>query len=875
MWIVSENEVEDNCSLDTLSRNSAVLYLSFCVSHVRNRYPAPILYPKSSRSYPDSDFFNHSYSSHITSCSEIQMGAKLCIKMEDQTTTIVHENGTEKSFAFDHSYWSHDGFIRLENGYCEAENPRYATQRKVFDDLGQDILNSTFEGYNSCLFAYGQTGSGKSYSVVGGPGNKGIIPIICDELFKRMDTNQDPNVTYQVSLSMMEIYNEKLRDLLNPEVKDLKIISSGEAVQIMGLKPVPVQTYTEISAKMDQGTLNRTIHATNMNKTSSRAHTVVTITFATKRKDPEAKTVSTLEAKMNLVDLAGSERASSTGAEGDRLKEGSAINSSLSALGLVITKLVEKSKGNAKVVIPYRDSVLTQILRDALGGNSRTLMICALSPADVNYDETLSTLRYANNAKQIKNTVRKNENPTAKLVESLKKENERMKALIEAGGMLSDEERKKYNEEKANIERVISEMQQTYEQRLQELSKMKSSSESSDGPVSIAAAYNSHKPRLVNLHEDPVMSESLVYIIKSGVTIVGQNVSDCPQGISMQGLSIKPKHAQITCEETDASPVTSSSSSSSSSNGCVKIRALEPSTKLFVNGDLVSHNEASAVELKNGDRVMFGNNFMFRFELPEDQKVSAGAVPGHPFTWQMAMAEYQEKQGSRLAMLQSAAKELESKTVSSASEKGLEGLKHTLLTKEEDRLAREEAEVMRHPAYTAEDRERKLKEVRDAHARRLVDIESVIKEEEQKGMRAMTEQLRLRRNMKSLEDKVNNLGPMIEEANSLALEMGKDLQFVLKLKKKRTYGGRQADNSIAAKSFEIMVLVVSGADAKYKSGAVPNDKILWTWATDKFEARLFVMRELYTEFLENGPTLIPKEKVCVGEMAFHLFFVVM
>lgn len=178
----------------------------------------------------------------------------------------------------------------------------------------------------------------------------------------------------------------------------------------------------------DEGTSNRTIASTNMNATSSRAHTIVTINLVQKYKNEAGKELAK-SSLINLVDLAGSERADQTGATGDRLKEGAAINLSLTALGNVISALADQSTGK-NVRVPYRDSSLTKLLMNALGGNSKTIMIAAISPADINYEESLSTLRYADRAKQIKTKAVVNEDPTEKLIADLRAENERLKKQL-------------------------------------------------------------------------------------------------------------------------------------------------------------------------------------------------------------------------------------------------------------------------------------------------------------------------------------------------------------------------------------------------------------------------------------------------------------
>ena len=290
---------------------------------------------------------------------------------------------------------------------------------------------------NCCLFAYGQTGSGKSYSFVGYGSNKGIVPQVCDEIFKRkVEIEASGTTQLQVMFSMMEIYNEKIRDLLNPDAKtnnDLKVRTTPKGTFVEGCKAKAVSSFDAINREMESGTASRTVAATQMNATSSRAHTVMTISV--KQIITEDGRTKEIASDMNLVDLAGSERAESTGATGDRLKEGAAINKSLSSLGNVISALADQANNpKKKVFVPYRDSKLTQILQSALGGNSKTIMVAALSPADINFEETLSTLRYADRAKQIKVVVEVQENPTDKLIRQLKEENDKLKKMMEAMG---------------------------------------------------------------------------------------------------------------------------------------------------------------------------------------------------------------------------------------------------------------------------------------------------------------------------------------------------------------------------------------------------------------------------------------------------------
>jgi len=458
---------------------------------------------------------------------ERDLNSKLCIEMNGATTTLLgHEDEKPRDFAFDYSFWSHDGFREDENGYYQVEDERYADQRKVFDLVGKEVLDNAWEGYHCCLFAYGQTGSGKSYSMVGYGANKGIVPISMQEIFERIGQNDNPDLSFQVSFSMLEIYNEKIQDLL-VSVKDrpsegLKVREHQKfGVYVEGQSKHPVDSYTAIEAKVEEGSKNRTIGSTLMNASSSRAHTIMTIEF--KRIEIIEKKKTERFSIINLVDLAGSEKISKTGATGDRLKEGCAINKSLSMLGLVISRLADKSLGKKNIIVPYRDSALTRILQNALGGNSKTLMICAISPATDNYDETLSTLRYADQAKKIKNHATINESQQDKMIRELKDENEKLKDLLknfklsenkEVFKMIDDETMRKYLEMeeqlKANL-LLMAANEKSFEDKLAEAKAMAQQKEKEEEPQ-----IDTTKPHLMNLNEDPLLSGKVLHSLNRG-----------------------------------------------------------------------------------------------------------------------------------------------------------------------------------------------------------------------------------------------------------------------------------------------------------------------------------------------------------------------
>lgn len=364
---------------------------------------------------------------------ETSKESKCIIQMQGNSTSIINPKNPKeapKSFSFDYSYWSH----------TSPEDPCFASQSRVYNDIGKEMLLHAFEGYNVCIFAYGQTGAGKSYTMMGKQeeSQAGIIPQLCEELFEKINDNSNEEMSYSVEVSYMEIYCERVRDLLNPKNKGNLRVREHPLLgpYVEDLSKLAVTSYTDIADLMDAGNKARTVAATNMNETSSRSHAVFTIVFTQKKHDAETDLSTEKVSKISLVDLAGSERADSTGAKGTRLKEGANINKSLTTLGKVISALAEVSKKKKKTdFIPYRDSVLTWLLRENLGGNSRTAMVAALSPADINYDETLSTLRYADRAKQIKCNAVINEDPNAKLVRELKEEVTRLKDLLRAQGL--------------------------------------------------------------------------------------------------------------------------------------------------------------------------------------------------------------------------------------------------------------------------------------------------------------------------------------------------------------------------------------------------------------------------------------------------------
>ncbi|CAN6465102.1 unnamed protein product [Victoria cruziana] len=323
------------------------------------------------------------------------------------------------------------------------------SQESLFKVAGVPMVENCMGGYNSCMFAYGQTGSGKTHTMLGdiegGSGrhsvNCGMTPRVFDYLFSRIqkekEARRDEKLKFICKCSFLEIYNEHILDLLDPSSSNLQIREDAKkGVYVDNLREFEVSSVRDVMQQLLQGAANRKVAATNMNRASSRSHSVFTCIIESKW---ERQGVSHHRfARLNLVDLAGSERQKSSGAEGERLKEATNINKSLSTLGLVIMNLVNISNGKAQHV-PYRDSKLTFLLQDSLGGNSKTTIIANISPSSCCSLETLSTLKFAQRAKFIRNNAIVNEDTSGDIlalrmqIQQLKKEVNRLRAIANGG----------------------------------------------------------------------------------------------------------------------------------------------------------------------------------------------------------------------------------------------------------------------------------------------------------------------------------------------------------------------------------------------------------------------------------------------------------
>ncbi|XP_065711308.1 kinesin-like protein KIF1B isoform X14 [Patagioenas fasciata] len=799
---------------------------------------------------------------------ETSKESKCIIQMQGNSTSIINPKNPKeapKSFSFDYSYWSH----------TSPEDPCFASQSRVYNDIGKEMLLHAFEGYNVCIFAYGQTGAGKSYTMMGKQeeSQAGIIPQLCEELFEKINDNSNEEMSYSVEVSYMEIYCERVRDLLNPKNKGNLRVREHPLLgpYVEDLSKLAVTSYTDIADLMDAGNKARTVAATNMNETSSRSHAVFTIVFTQKKHDTETDLCTEKVSKISLVDLAGSERADSTGAKGTRLKEGANINKSLTTLGKVISALAEvdnctnKSKKKKKTdFIPYRDSVLTWLLRENLGGNSRTAMVAALSPADINYDETLSTLRYADRAKQIKCNAVINEDPNAKLVRELKEEVTRLKDLLRAQGLgdiidtsmgsltaspsscslssqvgltsvSSIQERimstpggEEAIERLKESEKIIAELNETWEEKLRKTEAIRMEREALLAEMGVAiredggtlGVFSPKKtPHLVNLNEDPLMSECLLYYIKDGITRVGQADAERRQDIVLSGAHIKEEHCIFRSERNN--------------NGEV-IVTLEPCerSETYVNGKRV----VQPVQLRSGNRIIMGKNHVFRFNHPEQaraerEKTPSAETPSEPVDWTFAQRELLEKQG--IDMKQEMEKRLQEMEILYKKEK-----EEADLLLEQQRL----------------DYESKLQALQKQVETRSLAAETTEEEEEEEEEVPWTRheyelaQWAFRKwkchQFTSLRDQLWGNAVYLKEANAISVELKKKVQFQFVLLTDTLYSPLppellppELEKTRDNRPFPRTVVAVEVQDLK--NGATHY------WSLEKLKQRLDLMREMY------------------------------
>ncbi|KAM4860717.1 kinesin-like protein KIF14 [Thomomys bottae] len=519
--------------------------------------------------------------------------------MNGEEITVEHPDMRQiYTFTYDVSFWS-----------CDEHHPCYASQPAVYERLAAPLLERAFEGFNTCLFAYGQTGSGKSYTMMGFNEELGIIPRFCEDLFAQVAKKQTQEVSYHLEMSFFEVYNEKIHDLLvykgeNGQRKQpLRVREhpvSGPYVE--GLSMNIVNSYSDIQSWLELGNKQRATAATGMNDKSSRSHSVFTLVMTqTKTELVEGEEHDhRITSRINLIDLAGSERCSTAQTSGDRLKEGVSINKSLLTLGKVISALSEQAN-RRRVFVPYRESVLTWLLKESLGGNSKTAMIATVSPASSNLEETLSTLRYASQARLIVNIAKVNEDVNARLIRELKAEIEKLKAAQRNNRNIDPERYRLCQQEITSLrmklhqqEREMAEMQRVWKEKFEQAEKRKLQETKELQKAGITFQMDNHLPNLVNLNEDPQLSEMLLYMIKEGTTTVGKCRPHANHDIQLSGVLIADDHCTIKNLE-----------------GTVSVIPIGEA-KTYVNGRHI----LEPTVLHHGDRVILGGDHYFRFNHP-------------------------------------------------------------------------------------------------------------------------------------------------------------------------------------------------------------------------------------------------------------------
>ncbi|GAA6108766.1 stAR-related lipid transfer protein 9 isoform X1 [Tachysurus ichikawai] len=450
-------------------------------------------------------------------------------------------------FPFDYCYWS-----------VNPEAPNYASQEEVFQDLGMCVLTGAAEGYNVCLFAYGQTGSGKTYTMMGNPDSIGLTPRICQGLF-RSGINSPDGQTCRVEVSFLEIYNERVRDLLRGADQKkpvaLRVREHPEkGPYVQGLTQHVVEDYKQAADLLEVGIANRITAATHVHDASSRSHAIFSIQYT--QAILENNLPSEIVSKINLVDLAGSERADPNYCR-DRITEGANINKSLVTLGIVISALAQNSQmcsssqsinsmlseGESSSVgsqssslssssrrhcfIPYRDSVLTWLLKDSLGGNSKTIMIATISPSCSSYSETLSTLRYAAHAKNIVNKPRVNEDASVRLIRDLREEIDRLKSMLLSFSMrnpspsLSDERDSSLSDIVLQNELKIEQLTKDWSESWQDKRALLEQYSVDINQDRAGVQIHSLQPHLISLEPDVLSTGVTIYHLREGITKIG------------------------------------------------------------------------------------------------------------------------------------------------------------------------------------------------------------------------------------------------------------------------------------------------------------------------------------------------------------------
>lgn len=722
-------------------------------------------------------------------------------------------------------------------------------------------------------------------------------------MYRRMDAMADPDVGVNVEVSFMEIYNENVFDLLNPggNKSGLKVRNhptTGPYVE--DLSRLAVTTYPQIEQLMDEGSKARTVASTNMNATSSRSHAVFSIVLTVAK----ASTGRSMVSKIHMVDLAGSERATATGASGQRLKEGANINKSLSTLGKVIAALAKKSDGKKNTFVPYRDSVLTWLLKESLGGNSKTIMLAALSPADINFEETLSTLRYADSAKQIKNAAVVNEDPTEKLIRELQEEVERLRQLLadkekesiqaaaalaangvspdgvsgdgaseisvatgsdvstangtsivanggsEAGAPNTDS-LQEIRSQIAQSTKLITNLGKSWETKLAEtdaLQKERTEQLSMQG-LAPSSMVDSNLPNLVNLNEDPLLSGSLVYYLRNGETRVGQMPKRSPGNSAASTPMSSPRYGTILL---GGLGVANDHCSLIYEGGEVWLHPRSESAT-FVNGIRLT----AARKLTHGCRVIIGANHIFRFNYPEGAlRRNDGDLS--PTSSERAAANAAASAASsslrpidyKFALEERAAAEIDTLMANS--------LHFDLTSDEEKRLEKQMKEYYDQKHTEMEDINKQLEalkkskdsvldaidyeQTRQELAARKISIELELSKQKEKFASFSFKVWNEKLERQQLREIIGRVVLLVDEANTISRELNKQVHYELVLRS--AYPTTSPAEDLFEAGFGLykrMIVEVRGTDLR--------DGRTFVWSQTSFQDLMEDIRAIYADYL--------------------------
>ncbi|XP_017056655.2 kinesin-like protein KIF14 [Drosophila ficusphila] len=669
--------------------------------------------PKDRDSLMDSCLSVSEESNMIVAVRVRPLNALECTRGQVTNVVQVHGNSNELTVQAGSSADSSAGvthFFSYDQVYysCDPERRNFACQAKVFDGTARPLIDTAFEGYNACLFAYGQTGSGKSYSMMGiealddaaldgGPPHDeaGIIPRFCHELFRRIEAvKAKEQLQVEVEVSYFEIYNEKIHDLLSVQHA---AAASGESTPVQQNQPQQrpalkvrehpifgpyvvdlsahsVDSYSALRNWLAVGNSQRATASTAMNDKSSRSHSIFNIVLNLTdlssddglSSDTDSGTVNSLRqtrrSKISLVDLAGSERISVSGSNGERIREGVSINKSLLTLGKVIAALADSRKasgngplgsGTPSTFVPYRESVLTWLLRENLGGNSKTVMLATISPASLHVDETLATLRYACKARSIVNRVKVNESPHDKIIRDLRAEVDRLKSLrneyerqrrlsgnsnnpvprkIIIETSVDETEVEALRQQLAERERELSRAQKSWMEKLKEAEDQRKSELRVLKRRGLALELTAEQKQacLVNLTADPILSGTLFYLLPQGVVRIGRGrlpgggASSQPD-IVLDGPLVALQHCTIEHER----------------GGKLFVIPGSEDFETYVNGELVEDRR----QLFHGDRLVIGGSHYFRISNPFCPQRGKS---DRPVDFQLAHQEILQKQEQQL-----------------------------------------------------------------------------------------------------------------------------------------------------------------------------------------------------------------------------------